>query len=225
MKDWTEAQAAAFFASGGTDEPAPNAGTSDDLVLDEEDFIAAAPAAAVPPAPVPAEEEDLVIDGDDLEQPVFQSGGDTSMIAREVDKETAAAGLEAPPSAIVAPTAAPPPAGGAASSGGRPQAKAVLVGNSGVGKTSLMMRFSENRYVESSKATIGVDLHTREVELPSGGSLSLQLWDTAGQEQFQSLTSSYFRQAHCVVMAYDVHDPPSFAALAKWMMEVDRHGT
>jgi GTPase SAR1 family protein len=67
-------------------------------------------------------------------------------------------------------------------------------------------------------------MQTREVRLPGGGkTLNLQLWDTAGQEQFAALTASFFRNAHAVVLAYDVHAPSSFAALQRWMMEVDRH--
>ena len=107
---------------------------------------------------------------------------------------------------------------------GRPVAKAVLVGDSGVGKTSLMVRFCQDLFHESTKATIGVDLQTRAVQLPSGGgTVQMQLWDTAGQEQFASLTSSFFRNAHAVVLAYDVHSPTSFASLSRWMVEVDRH--
>jgi small GTP-binding protein len=67
-------------------------------------------------------------------------------------------------------------------------------------------------------------MYTREVPLPDGtNTLSLQLWDTAGQEQFHALTSSYFRQAHAVILAYDVHSPSSFASLQRWVDEVDRH--
>ena len=197
-----------------------------DLVLEEEEQEAAAP----PPAADLVLEEEVVAaeeEEEDCPQPVFQTGGgDGSMIPREADKETAsnAGGLEAPPGSVVTPTAAPPPpASGGKDSDGRPTAKAVLVGDSGVGKTSLMLRFSQDLYHTNSKATIGVDLFTRDVPLPRGeGALSLQMWDTAGQEQFASLTTSYFRAAHCVVMAYDVHNPASFASLAKWMIEVDR---
>lgn len=268
MQHWTEQQAAAFFASGGQDEPEAVEAVKDDLVLEDEDLVEQSPAAAppaessdapalvlsdddltveaspstaVPPPPAAAPalpaataadtEPPLVLEEeDDLEdcpQPVFQTGGgDGSMIPREADKETAsnAAGLEAPPGSVVTPTAAPPPASGGKDADGRPTAKAVLVGDSGVGKTSLMLRYSQDLYHANSKATVGVDLFTRDVPLPKGaGALSLQLWDTAGQEQFASLTTSYFRAAHCVVMAYDVHSPSSFASLHRWMVEVDRH--
>ena len=235
MRTWTEAQATAFFASGGTEEPsAPiEASTADDDLIIDGDDVLPAEADVVPEPAMPAEltttdaASAVVITGDDIEQPVFQTGGgDTSMVAKEVDKETEQSGLEAPPSSVVTPTAAspPPPSVATKAADGRTSAKAVLVGDSGVGKTALMMRFSQDLFQTNSKATIGVDLHTRDVPLPAGGgNLSLQLWDTAGQEQFASLTSSYFRQAHCVVLAYDVHNPSSFKALAKWMTEVDRH--
>ena len=66
-------------------------------------------------------------------------------------------------------------------------------------------------------------MSTRELALSGGRSMRIQLWDTAGQEQFNALTTSYFRQAHAVLMMYDAHSPSSFASLSKWMMEVDRH--
>ena len=221
MQNWTEDQAHNYFVSGGKDKPAAD----DDLVLDDDDL---APDAAATPQP-----GDLVLDGDDDdEEPVFQQGGgDVSMVAKEADKETERADLEAK-SRGGAPTAAAPtgsdlPEGaGAPASDGRPVAKAVLVGDSGVGKTSLMRRFTQDLYSENTKATIGVDLQTRTVEIagrPAGSTLNLQLWDTAGQEQFASLTASFFRNAHAVILSYDVHSPGSFSALQKWMMEVDRH--
>ena len=200
---------------------------NDDLVLDEDD-LAPAPAASLPAVHTEGNDDDD--DGDACEQPIFQTGGgDASMIAKEADKETAGAStqLEAPPS-TGAGGASPPPDGpastDAATAGGRPTAKAVLVGDSGVGKTALLTRFAQDIYREASKATIGVDLHTREVALPGGkGGVNMQLWDTAGQEQFHSMTTSYFRQAHAVVLVYDVHSTASFGALSKWMVEVDRH--
>ena len=148
------------------------------------------------------------------------------MVAKEADKETERGGLEAPPSkrASAASSAYTLPEGASVSAAdGRPMAKAVLVGDSGVGKTSLMLRFSQDLYLPTSRATIGVDLQTREVKLPAGRTLNLQLWDTAGQEQFGAITASFFRNAHAVVLAYDVHSPASFASLQRWMVEVDRH--
>jgi len=97
----------------------------------------------------------------------------------------------------------------------------VLCGDSGVGKTSLLVRFAQDQFAQA-KATIGVDLQTQVLQLPGGQSLKLQVWDTAGQEQFQSLTSSYFRRAHAVILVYDVNNRASFTGLMRWMMEVDR---
>ena len=196
-----------------------------DLVLDDDDLQ---------PAPAPATDGDLVLDDDECEQPVFQQGGgDMDGTVKEADKETDRSGLEAKPgrgAAAAPPSAAAsanePEGAGAPATDGRPVAKAVLVGDSGVGKTSLMMRFTKDLFTENSKATIGVDLQTRTVDIagqPAGRTLNLQLWDTAGQEQFASLTASFFRNAHAVVLAYDVHSPTSFKALQRWMIEVDRH--
>jgi len=139
------------------------------------------------------------------------------MVAKEADKETAGEtkSLEAP----AAPGNAPEQASQVID--GKPAAKAVLVGDSGVGKTSLLLRFSRAEFV-TSKATIGVDLQAQTLSLPDGKSIKLQVWDTAGAEQFQSLTSSYFRRAHAVVLVYDVNNRNSFSSLGRWMMEVDR---
>ena len=192
-------------------------------------------------------DEDLRLDEDEDydDQPEFQKaaheGGGAAMVVKEADKETAGEnkGVET----AAAPAGAPPEMPDA---DGKPSAKAVLCGDSGVGKTSLLVRFSQNLFA-SSKATIGrrcgpqtwwhgscstrepsvtpsagVDLQTQLLALPGGTTLKLQVWDTAGQEQFQSLTSSYFRRAHAVVLVYDVNNRASFNALARWMGEIDR---
>ena len=118
------------------------------------------------------------------------------MVAQEADKETASAGLEAPGNTSAG-AGAGEGVGSPVDPDGRPAAKAVFVGDSGAGKTALLMRFSQDIFHEAGKATVGIDLQTREVPLSAGGSISLQLWDTAGQEQFHALTTSYFRQVHC----------------------------
>ena len=225
MQHWSEEEAHEYFSTGGEKKPTASTAAPD-------------PIAPGSPSTV-AHGDDLTLDDEDLDgcpQPVFQQGGgDTSMVAKEADKETDRSGLEAPASkrgggmsAVAPPPAsadfAQPEGAGEAASDGRPVAKAVLVGNSGVGKTSLMLRFTQDLFRENSRATIGVDLQTRAVQIGSSGkTLNLQLWDTAGQEQFASLTASFFRNAHAVLLAYDVHDKASFAALQRWMVEVDRH--
>lgn len=97
---------------------------------------------------------------------------------------------------------------------GSKHAKVVIVGDAGVGKTALLLRFAQQFYSSSTRATVGVDLHTRAVALPAAsrheeaGEVSLQVWDTAGQEVFHALTASYFRQSHAVILMCVAHLPP-----------------
>ena len=104
--------------------------------------------------------------------------------------------------------------------------KIVIVGDSGVGKSCLMLRFVKDEFVTSTRATIGMDFCTRQlvVDLLSSkneGStvqrLTVQVWDTAGQEQFQSLTATYYRKAGGVMICYDANSRPSFESLPKWL--------
>jgi Ras-related protein Rab-7A len=81
--------------------------------------------------------------------------------------------------------------------------KVILLGDSGVGKTSLLERFITNRFSLMYKATIGADFMTKEITLEQNKVVTLQLWDTAGQERFQSLGTSFFRGADCCILVYD----------------------
>lgn len=78
--------------------------------------------------------------------------------------------------------------------------KVLLIGDSGVGKSSLMMRLTADRFDEDIGTTIGIDFKVKQVELEDGRKVSLQLWDTAGQERFRTLTSSYYRGAQAVCL-------------------------
>lgn len=83
--------------------------------------------------------------------------------------------------------------------------KLVTIGDSGVGKTSLLMRLAHNTYSESLMTTVGLDFKLKTVAV-DGARLKLQLWDTAGQERFRSLTSSSYRGCSGVVCVYSVGD-------------------
>ena len=79
----------------------------------------------------------------------------------------------------------------------------LMIGDSGVGKSSLLLRFSDDKYRESDSSTIGVDFKVKQVEL-DGKQVKLQMWDTAGQEKYRTITSSYYRNAQGIIVAYDV---------------------
>jgi len=105
-------------------------------------------------------------------------------------------------------------------SNGRKKAllKVIILGNSGVGKTSLMNQFVNKKFSNQYKATIGADFLTKEV-MVDDRLVTMQIWDTAGQERFQSLGVAFYRGADCCVLVYDVTAPDSFKALDSWRDE------
>mmetsp|Transcript_27493 Transcript_27493/g.41611 ORF Transcript_27493/g.41611 Transcript_27493/m.41611 type:complete len:239 (+) Transcript_27493:175-891(+) len=106
--------------------------------------------------------------------------------------------------------------------------KIILVGDSGVGKTSLMNRYSSGKFTGQYKATIGADFVSKEVAVtvPSTGETQLcilQIWDTAGQERFQSLGVGFYRGADACILVYDITDPESLENLDHWRSEFLSH--
>lgn len=102
--------------------------------------------------------------------------------------------------------------------------KLLLIGDSGVGKSCLLLRFADDTYTESYISTIGVDFKIRTIEL-EGKTIKLQIWDTAGQERFRTITSSYYRGAHGIIVVYDVTDMDSFNNVKTWLSEIDKYAT
>jgi len=96
--------------------------------------------------------------------------------------------------------------------------KVIILGDSGVGKTSLMNQYVHKRFSNQYKATIGADFLTKEVMIDDK-LVTLQIWDTAGQERFQSLGVAFYRGADSCVLCYDITDAKSFDNLESWMDE------
>ncbi|XP_074300029.1 ras-related protein Rab7-like [Silene latifolia] len=96
--------------------------------------------------------------------------------------------------------------------------KVIILGDSGVGKTSLVQRYVHKKFNQKFKPTIGADFITREIQI-EGKLVTLQIWDTAGQERFQSLGPAFFRGADSCVLVYDVNDKKSFNSLQMWRDE------
>jgi len=96
--------------------------------------------------------------------------------------------------------------------------KVIILGDSGVGKTSLMNQYVHKRFSNQYKATIGADFLTKEVMIEDK-LVTLQIWDTAGQERFQSLGVAFYRGADSCVLVYDITDSKSFDNLESWMDE------
>uniref|UniRef100_A0A668SPH1 Ras-related protein Rab-12 n=1 Tax=Oreochromis aureus TaxID=47969 RepID=A0A668SPH1_OREAU len=100
----------------------------------------------------------------------------------------------------------------------------IIIGSRGVGKTSLMERFTDDTFCEACKSTVGVDFKIKTVEL-RGKKIRLQIWDTAGQERFNSITSAYYRGAKGIVLVYDITKQETFEDLPKWMKMIDKYAS
>lgn len=98
--------------------------------------------------------------------------------------------------------------------------KLLIIGDSGVGKSSLLIRFSDNTFSGSYITTIGVDFKIRTVLL-HGERVKLQIWDTAGQERFRTITNTYYRGTHGVIVVYDVTNGESFGNVKRWLQEIE----
>ncbi|EER04157.1 Rab18 GTPase, putative [Perkinsus marinus ATCC 50983] len=102
--------------------------------------------------------------------------------------------------------------------------KLLIIGDSGVGKSCLLLRFCDDEFNDKQLATIGVDFKVKYLSL-MGKRLKLAIWDTAGQERFRTLTSSYYRGAQGIVLVYDVTSRESFENLEYWLEEVRKYAT
>jgi len=100
--------------------------------------------------------------------------------------------------------------------------KLVLIGDSGVGKSCLLLRFADDNFTDSYISTIGVDFRFRTITIDKK-TVKLQIWDTAGQERFRTITSAYYRGADGIIMVYDVTSVESFEHVEEWLNEVERH--
>jgi len=102
--------------------------------------------------------------------------------------------------------------------------KILIIGDSGVGKSSLLLRFTDDRFDPDQSATIGVDFKVKPLTV-EGNTVKLAIWDTAGQERFRTLTPSYYRGAQGVIFVYDCSRRDSFTHLTTWLSEVDTYST
>lgn len=100
--------------------------------------------------------------------------------------------------------------------------KVVLIGDSGVGKSNLLSRFTRNEFCLESKSTIGVEFATRSVQI-DGKTIKAQIWDTAGQERYRAITSAYYRGAVGALLVYDITSFESFNNARKWLTELRDH--
>lgn len=97
--------------------------------------------------------------------------------------------------------------------------KVVLIGDSGVGKSNLLSRFTKNEFNLESKTTIGVEFATKTIEC-GDKVIKAQIWDTAGQERYRAITSAYYRGAVAALLVYDITKPHTFQNVEKWLQEL-----
>lgn len=101
--------------------------------------------------------------------------------------------------------------------------KVLFIGNASVGKTSLLVRFTENTFTPATSTILGVDMKSRRIVLPDGTQCKLKIWDTAGQERFRTITSSFYRGANIIFVVFDMTSRDSFGSVRKWLQEIERY--
>ena len=102
--------------------------------------------------------------------------------------------------------------------------KVLLLGNSDVGKSSLLLRYVDSVWSDTFVPTIGVDFKIKTIEI-DGKKVKLQIWDTAGQERFRTVVSTYFRGAHGIFLIYDITNRDSFKNLENWLIEIEKNAS
>ncbi|KAL0968917.1 hypothetical protein UPYG_G00273670 [Umbra pygmaea] len=102
--------------------------------------------------------------------------------------------------------------------------KLLLIGDSGVGKTCLLFRFSEDAFNTTFISTIGIDFKIRTIEL-HGKRVKLQIWDTAGQERFRTITTAYYRGAMGIMLVFDICNEKSFENIKNWIRNIEEHAS
>ena len=100
--------------------------------------------------------------------------------------------------------------------------KIVMIGDSGVGKSCILLRYADDKFNENFYSTIGVDFRFKNILLDNK-SVKLQIWDTAGQERFKTITSAYYRGAHGILIVYDVTDKNSFNHVKDWIEDINKY--
>merc|ERR1719218_397177 len=100
--------------------------------------------------------------------------------------------------------------------------KLLLIGDSGVGKTCLMLRYAQGTFSETFITTVGIDYKYKFIEI-DGKKVRLEIWDTAGQERFKAITRSYLRGAQGILCVYDVTDANSYDHVTNWMLQIKQY--
>lgn len=103
--------------------------------------------------------------------------------------------------------------------------KLVLLGDSGVGKSCIVLRFVRGQFDPTSKVTVGASFLSQTIALQDSTTVKFEIWDTAGQERYAALAPLYYRGAAVAVIVYDITNPESFAKAQYWVKELQKHGS
>ena len=103
--------------------------------------------------------------------------------------------------------------------------KILLLGDSSVGKTCFLMRYTDNTFQEIHMSTIGLDYKLKNVQLDDGKMVKIQIWDTAGQDRFRSITKNYYKGAHGIILIYDVTSRKTFDNVKNWVAQIKEEVT
>ena len=98
--------------------------------------------------------------------------------------------------------------------------KVLLLGDSTVGKTCFLMRFTENTFQEIHMSTIGLDYRFKKMPVDDGKEATVQIWDTAGQDRFRAITKNYYKGAHGIILIYDVTNQKTFENVRNWVTQI-----
>ena len=101
--------------------------------------------------------------------------------------------------------------------------KFIILGDSNVGKTSLLLNYTDNYFVDSHVATIGIDYKIKIINM-NGVNLKLQIWDTSGQERFRSLTYNFLKNANGIIFVYDITNKKTFEGVKEWIKDAENNG-
>jgi len=98
--------------------------------------------------------------------------------------------------------------------------KVILIGDSGVGKSSVLLKYTTNEFMQLSSSTVGLEFASKNVEIDNETIIKLQIWDTAGQESYKSIVRSFYKHAKAVFLVYQVNRKDTFESLKSWMHEI-----
>ena len=98
--------------------------------------------------------------------------------------------------------------------------KILLLGDSSLGKTCFLMRYTDNTFQEIHMSTIGLDYKLKNVQLDDGKMVKIQIWDTAGQDRFRSITKNYYKGAHGIILIYDITNQKTFENVKNWINQI-----